>query len=117
MSVCVTSNDHVYRADNRCIFCGTMQSKQPPIVPKPQGFDLNIARCDRDETGEKWSPADALYNAYLAIEKGGSAIDGVVVIWRECAADKRSYKLRFSQSGPRYSTHALLLDALVHWGM
>lgn len=50
------------------------------VIPKPEGFDLRLARAVKEDSGKCWTPADILYDSQQLMEKHPPA-QAAVVAW------------------------------------
>jgi len=55
-------------------------------VPKPEGFDLRVARAVKQDSGKCWTPADILYDSSQLMEKF-PATQACIVAWYTRDAD------------------------------
>lgn len=80
-------------------------------LPKPEEFDLHLARANRDNDSSKWLPEDVLYDASVAMQKDVPCTAVVVIWYTRLPNGNLALKFRVHQEHDRQGV-ALLTDTL-----
>lgn len=78
-------------------------------IEKPEGFDLRLKRADKVRDSSKWTPADALYEAYERV-KNQRATELAVYWWAPLKDNPDRFRLHFAVSTTSVAEHAFLLQ-------
>jgi hypothetical protein len=86
------------------------------IILKPEGHDLRAARAARTQDNKDWLPEDALYDAWLGMEKEPPVLACVIAWYARDKDGKLDFKFRMHQEQDLQSVAlaAALLAYLSH---